>query len=60
MLFPGISLLGDAALGICFLLLLFWLFIGISILADIFMEGIEVITSKSELVNIPDADGNMI
>ena len=47
---PGMSLLGDAALGVCYLLFLFWLFIGISILADIFMEAIEVITSKSEVV----------
>lgn len=57
---PGLSLMSDAALGVCYLLLLFWLFIGISILADIFMEAIEVITSKSELVQIPDSDGNMI
>lgn len=33
---------------------------GIAILADIFMEAIETITSKCELVNIPDADGNII
>ena len=57
---PGLSLLGDGALGVCYILFLFWLFIGISILADIFMEAIEVITSKSELVQIPDSDGNMI
>lgn len=38
---PGISLLGDAALGVCYLLFLCWLFIGIAILADIFMEAIE-------------------
>lgn len=57
---PGLSLLGDAALGVCYLLFLVWLFVGISILADIFMEAIEVITSKAELVQISDADGNMI
>ena len=39
--FPGLSLLPDAALGICYLLFLFWLFMGIAILADIFMEAIE-------------------
>jgi|Transcript_42473 solute carrier family 8 (sodium/calcium exchanger) len=33
---------------------------GISILADIFMEAIQVITSKSELELVPDADGNII
>jgi len=57
---PGLSLLGDAALGICYFLLLFWLFIGIAILADIFMEAIEVITSKSEIVQVPDENGNMV
>ena len=38
---PGLSLMNDGALAICYLLFLFWLFIGISILADIFMEAIE-------------------
>ena len=56
----GISLLGDGALGTLYLLFLVWLFIGISILADIFMDAIEVITSKSTIVMIPDSDGNMI
>ena len=59
-IFPGVSLLPDAALGIAYLLFLFWLFIGISILADIFMEAIEVITSKSELVMVPGLDGKII
>lgn len=57
---PGLSLMNDAALGVCYFLLLFWLFIGIGILADIFMEAIEVITSKSELVTVPDEHGNMV
>ena len=38
---PGLSLLGDGVLGFLYLLFLFWMFIGISILADIFMEAIE-------------------
>ena len=59
-LFPGLSLLPDAALGICYLLFLFWLFMGIAILADLFMEAIETITSKSEIVQVPDSDGNLI
>ena len=57
---PGLSLLGDGALAVCYLLFLFWLFIGISILADIFMEAIEQITSKSETVQVPDVDGHPI
>lgn len=43
----GLSLMPDAVLGVMHLIFLFWLFIGIAILADIFMESIEVITSKS-------------
>ena len=46
----GLSLLSDTSLAVVYLLFLFWLFIGIAILADIFMEAIEQITSKSELV----------
>ena len=56
----GLSLLSDTSLAVVYLLFLFWLFIGIAILADIFMEAIEQITSKSELVQVPDSDGNMI
>lgn len=56
----GLSLLGDGALGFLYLLFLIWLFIGISILADIFMDAIEVITSKSAIVMIPDSNGNLI
>jgi len=58
--FTGLSLLSDVALGICLLLFLFWLFLGISILSDVLMDSIEMITSKSVLINIPDSDGNMI
>ena len=56
----GLSLMPDAVLGVMHLIFLFWLFIGIAILADIFMESIEVITSKSKLVQIPNADGELI
>ena len=47
---PGTSLMNEAFLGIVYLLVLFWFFLGIAIVADIFMEAIEVITSKSDLV----------
>ena len=57
---PGLSLLGDIALGICLFLFLIWLFFGVTILAEIFMEAIEVITSKTDLIQVPDSDGNMI
>lgn len=56
----GVSLMSDSALAVCYFLLLIWLFIGIQILSDVFMEAIEEITSKAELVEIPDSDGNLI
>ena len=57
---PGLSLMNDGVLAVLYISFLVWLFIGISILADIFMEAIEQITSKSELVSIVDSDGNTI
>ena len=57
---PGTSLMNDVFMGIVYVLVLFWFFLGIAIVADIFMEAIEVITSKTDLVTIPDADGHYI
>lgn len=54
---PGTSLLSDVTMGIVYTLVLFWFFLGIAIVADIFMESIEQITSKSEFVIIQDLDG---
>jgi len=47
MIVPGTSLLNKQFLTIMYLLFLCYCFVGISIIADIFMEGIEVITSKT-------------
>jgi len=44
---PGTSLLGKGTLGVAYMAFLGYLFVGISIIADIFMESIEVITSKT-------------
>lgn len=46
--------MGDVVMGIMYLLFLGYLFLGISISADIFMEAIEVITSKTTLVEVYD------
>ena len=58
-LFPGFSLVGDLTLIIFYLLVLFFLFLGIAIVADIFMASIEVITSKTvtKTVEITDEKG---
>lgn len=37
-----------------YLLFLGWLFLGIAIVADIFMEAIEVITSQTKIVQLED------
>lgn len=44
-LIPGTSLLPKGLLGIAYFIFLIFLFLGISIVADIFMAAIEVITS---------------
>lgn len=42
---PGVTLLPDTLMGFAYLCFLGYLFLGISISADIFMEAIDVITS---------------
>ena len=54
---PGTALLPKALLGIFYLIFLFWLFLGISVIADIFMEAIEIITSSTKDVQVQDKDG---
>ena len=46
-LIPGTSLMPSPLLGIVYVIFLGFLFLGISIIADIFMEAIEVITSQT-------------
>lgn len=41
----------------CYMLILFWLFLGISIISDIFMDGIGVITSTTTTVMVTDSLG---
>lgn len=50
----GVSLYPNWFMGISYLLFLGYLFLGISISADIFMEAIEVITSKTEIKEVYD------
>ena len=51
---PGVQLLPAGLMGVMYLLFLIYLFLGISISADIFMEAIEVITSKTQLIVVTD------
>ena len=51
---PGTSLMTNRTLGIFYFIFLIWLFLGISVIADIFMEAIEVITSTTKDVQVQD------
>lgn len=56
-LIPGTSLLPRSMLAVVYFIFLCWLFMGIAIVADIFMEAIEVITSKTVIVEVWDEEG---
>ena len=45
LLLPGISLMDDWILAILYAFTLIYIFVGITIVSDIFMESIEVITA---------------
>ena len=54
---PGMTLLSSGGQFFVYMLCLFYLFLGISIVSDIFMEGIEVITSAKRVVHVYDEMG---
>jgi solute carrier family 8 (sodium/calcium exchanger) len=56
-LIPGVPLIGKWLLIIAYFLALCYLFLGISIIADIFMGAIEVITSHTRSVEYEDDNG---
>lgn len=59
-LFPGISLLPRGLTAIFYFLALNYLFMGIGVVSDIFMESIEKITSQVRYIQVEkkDAEGN--
>jgi solute carrier family 8 (sodium/calcium exchanger) len=60
-LVPGTTLLPKGLLGFAYLMFLGFLFLGIAIVADIFMEAIEKITSQTVIKEMADPDtGKMI
>ena len=54
---PGSYLINTPALAIFVLITLGWLFMGIGIISDIFMEAIEEITAQTKTVELWDRDG---
>jgi len=59
LLIPGVATLSRGFLAIAYGLCLVYLFLGISIVAEIFMESIEKITSKTVILDIEDSEGNL-
>ena len=53
----GAQLLGDVTLAVFYFIFLIWLFLGIGIIADLFMEAIEVITSTTQRKEVFDKSG---
>jgi len=60
LLIPGVATLSTGLLSIFYALALIYLFLGISIVAEIFMEAIEKITSRKVIVRVVEANGNEI
>lgn len=60
LLIPGIATLGTGLLAFAYGVCLIYLFLGISIVSEIFMESIEKITAKKEIITIRDDEGNEI
>jgi len=58
LLIPGTALLPRGFLAVCYGLALIYLFLGISIISDKFMDAIEVITSQTVTIEVKDANGN--
>lgn len=58
-LIPGTALLPKGLLAVAYGLGLIYLFLGISIISDIFMVGIENITSQTVMVPTKDEDGEI-
>jgi solute carrier family 8 (sodium/calcium exchanger) len=56
---PGMFMLNDNLMAIVYLLVLSYLFLGIAIVSDIFMEAIEGITSQTTTITIWDANGKV-
>jgi len=57
---PGTSLMPAWLMGLAYLIFMGWLFMGIAISADIFMEAIEVITAKTSFIDVFDPESNQM
>lgn len=56
-LIPGTPLIAEWLLAIAYFFGLIYLFLGIALVSDVFMDAIEVITSQTKTVKYTDLDG---
>jgi len=59
-LIPGIALLPSGLLAVFYALALVYLFLGIGIVSDVFMAGIERITSTTQIIKVKDDQGEVV
>jgi len=57
---PGASLINPTVLAIAYLCTLGWLFLGIAIISDIFMEAIEAITAQTKAIELWDKESKSV
>jgi solute carrier family 8 (sodium/calcium exchanger) len=57
-LMPGIALLPKGLLFVAYGFSLIFLFLGIGIISDVFMNGIEEITAQTVTIDLKDANGD--
>lgn len=57
---PGFRLMNPAWLGFLYFIALVYIFVGVSIISDIFMDSITVITSAKRVVQVRDENANII
>eukprot|EP00798_Chlamydomonas_sp_ICE-L_P002409 gene2409-8720_t len=59
-LVPGFNLLPRWLLAVCYTLWLTWLFFGVAVVSDVFVDAITVITSTTKIVKKKTAKGDII
>ena len=57
---PGSSLISPAVLAIAYLATLGYLFLGVAIISDIFMEAIEAITAQTKAIELWDKESKSV
>jgi len=59
-LLPGFALQNNSWLAVVYFITLVYIFVGVSIISDIFMDSITVITSAKRIVQVRDENANIM